>query len=339
MLKLLIALFFVVAITNSLEAQTDTLGDLAPTNFRSDFTSYNQRTAVYCARMSDLIYADTNRLRVFQARYNAKYPDQHIACRFFNLRYSVFNLQMMIWAAPSHMVVTFRGTDSFNNWLVNIRCLNYDWVSDSLRAKYHDLPAGHGGFRRSIVEMMNELDLMSEIRRFVMSKYGDLKVPVYMTGHSLGAALCTMLALPLRKNGFDIKGMYFFAPPLAISCEEGSLHDQLYGRVTHNIVNYKDYIPRAGLRGTLRHFGKFYRICDNGQLNLEPERYVPMNGRERARILQYHSMENHLSLVRDNINSDILVNERHTNKIDCMSCEVIINPCNSRDRRYPCPSP
>ncbi len=241
------------------------------------------------------------------------------------------------------MLIAARGTKGIRNFYADAKFVEYSFVSDSLKKNYFLLPQGHAGFRKSIMELQNQQKLFATINNFVHNKYiksGLYKkksdIPVYLTGHSLGAALCSMLAMPLRQNSLFVDGMYLFAPPLAISCEEKLIHENYFGKTTYNIVNFKDLIPRLGLRGTLTHFGSFYRICDDSLLRKEPERYVPMVGIENFLVLKYHSMVNHLDLIRTTSNSDTEVFNRLQNNEDCMECEVIINPCDAGDRKHPC---
>lgn len=57
----------------------------------------------------------------------------------------------------------------------------------------------------------------------------------------MGALFCGVL----EAQGYNMAGAYFFAPPLAIRPDEACRLNKRYGTLVHEIVNYKDYVPRA----------------------------------------------------------------------------------------------
>jgi hypothetical protein len=104
---------------------------------------------------------------------------------------------------------------------------------------------------------------------------------------------------------------------------------ETFGSKVHDIINYKDFVPRAGRNG-VAHFGQFYRICLNGLLYKEAEAYVKFNGTEYFKAFKYHSLKNYLSALRNTENSVAAIDKRSTagHSFPCMGDSISIkNPC------------
>lgn len=327
MIKILcLILLSFILVTTICNAQTgDTLGDLNPAKFNKDFSSYNQNTALYLAQISELSYADSmSNFNNFLFRYMSKYPAMHIRTEFIYEKSKTTNTQILLWAMPDYLIIGFRGTENkWGNILTDLKYWIYDDRDSNIKQSYSNLPGGHGGFRSAIRNLINNTDIISKLKIFIQQTYGInniSRIPVYLTGHSLGAALAALIAEPFRYSNINIQGMYLFAPPLAVSCSYQDSLQIKFGATTHNIINYKDYVPRAGYRGTLAHFGRFYRICDDLTLSKEPERYVKMTYKEGKREISYHKLASYIAALR-------LPKNQIANNLDCFKGEQIKPQC------------
>ncbi len=313
--------FFVglLLIMNSVKAQIPgPLSDINPIHFNDDFSGYDQKTAIYMAQLSELSYAKDNfdRLR-FLEQYKLEFPQDSLHYEFIQAKSFGTNTQLLLWAVSGRLIIAFRGTKpGFRNFLTDAKFKIY--CSNAIARKhFSNLPDGHGGFRRVIMNLIDDKDIFNRIEQFIKKAYPQKiskEIPTYITGHSLGAGIGSLFAYCLKHNNYNVKGMYFFAPPLAVACYEVEKLDPELRRSTYDIVNYLDYVPRAGLRGSLRHYGKFYRICNDFTLAKQNEKYITFPSGEGKREIHYHSLVSHLRALALSKNSTEKV---RTRELDC----------------------
>lgn len=297
--------------------------DLNPQSFNQNFSEYDQKTALFCAQLSELAYWDAARLEMIYQVIKYKYPAYGIQYKMIDFKNSGNHTQALLWATKDFLVVSFRGTEptKLRDWFTDTKFWNYT-NTESSNHELNNMPAGHGGFRRSLMNLMLKKDLFGEI--FQLMKIANpatdsTKFPVFLTGHSLGAAISQMFIEPLSYRKLAFSGAYHFAPPLAVSCEVNEYMKAKYGSLVYDIVNYKDFVPRAG-RNHVAHFGKYYRICNDGLMYKETEAYVRFKLREfRIRHeIKLHSLATHIDLIRKTENVFQQINERSIGHTPCM---------------------
>ncbi|EFN56954.1 hypothetical protein CHLNCDRAFT_143513 [Chlorella variabilis] len=145
------------------------------------------------------------------------------------------------YSAPlDAIVVAFRGTDSHSiyNWVQNMRTWRTDLALGYPGAPPHALV--HGGFFTSY----NGSALAANITAGVQALRGrHPDVPIYVSGHSLGAAMATLCALDLRLNlGAPDVRVYSFGSPRVgnqVFAEWFEEVVQVHWRFTHN----RDIVP------------------------------------------------------------------------------------------------
>ncbi|CAI8895511.1 hypothetical protein [Chryseobacterium sp. IT-36CA2] len=76
-------------------------------------------------------------------------------------------------------------------------------------------------------------------------------------------------------------------------------------------------MPRAGRNGTA-HFGKFYRICNDGLVYKEQEAYVRFRLSEYFNEFKLHALKGHIDLLRKKENIATLINQRSEGHFPCM---------------------
>ena len=129
--------------------------------------------------------------------------------------------------------VVFRGTESFDNWLVDF---------DSLKTKFDEWPECncevHAGFYKAVKAVRE--DFILEVKT-LMQKFPSYQVKT--TGHSLGAALAHQAALALIKEGIQVSMINFGQPRVGDKAfaefSQKTLSDQW------RVVHRKDIVPHT----------------------------------------------------------------------------------------------
>lgn len=316
-------LFFIISVAGLCHAQDVLLTDINPSKFNRDFSEYSQETALFCAQISEVAYWDKRNIEILKEQVNQNYPEHMTTYSLIDDTYGIHHNQVLLWANKDFLIIAFRGTEPsvLKDWLTDSKYWNYQ-NADGYDEELSYLPPGHGGFRRSLTRLMKEKNLVEEIKMIIkkVNPQADTKTyPIYLTGHSLGAALSQLFIVPLQYNQLNFKGAYHFAPPLAVTCQMNAELREKYGSVVYDIVNYKDYVPRAGRNGTA-HFGKFYRICTDGLVYKEDEAYVKFKLSEYFNEFKLHALKSHIAAIRNEQNSIVMINNRSdaNNPFPCM---------------------
>lgn len=297
------------------------LSDIDPSNFNQDFSKYDQKTALFCAQISEVAYWNERNIEILKQQVNQNYPENKITYALIDDSYGIHHNQVLLWANKDFMVIAFRGTEPsvLKDWLTDSKYWNYE-NSKGFNDELSNMPAGHGGFRRSLMRLMQKENLVEKIKNKIMEvdPQADTRTfPIYLTGHSLGAALAQLFILPLQYHQLNFKGAYHFAPPLAVTCQINAELRKKYGSIVYDIVNYKDYVPRAGRNGTA-HFGKFYRICDDGYVYKEQEAYVKFRFSEYFTEFKLHALKSHIEMLRKDENTGVLIDQRSAGHFPCI---------------------
>ncbi len=260
-----------------------------------DFDSFNPATAkydphnAYClGRAASLAYEDEASVRKATAAWGFS------QFRFFDRR----ETQAFMIANADAVIVAFRGTQP-----AELK----DWMTDS-EITLVDGPFGlvHDGFQRGLQFVWEELtDLLPAFQGAGKS--------LWLTGHSLGAALATLAVANLRAppNDKAVYGLYTFGSPRVGDRTFAQNFDADCKDRCFRFVNNADVVTRVPLRtmayshvGTLRYFDKngvvhddagfWYKFLDSvegtidGLSKLEPE------------ALAAHSMERYLANLQQN---------------------------------------
>lgn len=297
------------------------LNDLNPDKFKKDFSEYDKNTAVYCSQLSEISYWDSSKISNTIDLLNLKYLNKNHQFKFIEDKKS--GTQLLLFGTTDYMILAFRGTEftkEVKDIILDVKLSTY--YQDS---GYSNLPAGHGGFRRGIMNLIDNNNIFNELRNFqkVCNINNVDNFPVYTTGHSLGAALATIIIEPLNYEKFNFSGCYNFAPPLVISKTDSEMLSKKYGSQIYDIVNFLDYIPRAGKssRKNMGRIGKFYRICETGEINNEDEKrngkYVGHRWRTKFKLYKFHKLSGYISGLKQEGNTNIEIIERKKNNIKC----------------------
>lgn len=294
-----------------------------------DFKKYNPSTALYCGQLSELAYQKEENIE--KVLEKLKENTNNEITNFSYLESKKSNTQVLLWCTNKFLVIAFRGTEPsiLKDWFTDAKFWNYE-NHPSQNESLANIPPGHGGFRKSLIRLIKEENIFQEIDAIISKTNPNSDItefPIILTGHSLGAALSQLFIEPLNFRGYNFQGAYHFAPPLAVSCEYKDYMEENYGDRVYDIINYKDYVPRAG-RNQVAHFGKFYRICDDSKIYQAQEAYVKFSMKEYFKVVKYHKLSNHLEAIRMNQNSLDNITSRSNGQFPCLGESIeYINPC------------
>jgi hypothetical protein len=159
------------------------------------------------------------------------------------------NIFSVIWHSDNIIWIAFRGTWNLYEWMNNFKIKQVSYETgkkdfDNLPSFMEDNPdiMVHKGFITTYDEVKQGIfDTINEIKK----KYtNDMKICV--TGHSLGAAIATILGLDLAVSGYPDTQIYSFASPRVGNVElSNRMIDE---KVDHyRIINTEDAITQMPL--------------------------------------------------------------------------------------------
>lgn len=130
----------------------------------------------------------------------------------------------------------------------------------------------HRGFRDAFAEVSAEL--LAHLSELAARKPAR---GVWITGHSLGAALATLAGLVCaEERGIEVGGLYTFGSPLVGDATFANrLRDSLAGRFQiehYRFVNNRDIITTVPPGGVYRHAGSLRFIDGDGEIKNSPPR-------------------------------------------------------------------
>jgi hypothetical protein len=309
--------------------------DLRPQSFNPNFEEYDQKTAMYMAHLSNLAYEDSNEIKSCIEIFDL--IDSNIQYKYEFIEHKGTSTEVLLFGHKKFIIIAFRGTKELKDFYTDAKFFSFKSIIDSTdttkNGMFKHLATGHGGFRKSIMKLMQEEHLLNRINKFITKMdVGVKEIPIYTTGHSLGAALSSLFLGVLIGEGYNFKGAYHFAPPLTLGkCAVKKLQDnKIVKNNVYDIVNNTDVItriPRYGRRNYM-HVGKFYRILkvsnDDLLIYKETEHYFRYKNMEKLRPIKalfskYHSLSIYIDGV-SNSNNSIEAIENRSKELNGCSC-------------------
>lgn len=220
--------------------------DLRP--FQADAASFNQANAWWLAEASTLAYAD----EAFAVEWFKKAGLDTV--RFFDKN----STQCFVASNREFAVVAFRGSEVWKRkGKTDTRVVAADFMTNA-DFWLTDWPRGgkvHRGFKNALDEVWEELfAYLTALQR------GGRKI--WMTGHSLGAALATLAA---DRYG-EVQGVYTFGSPRVgdLRFKEG------YSNRAYRLVNGSDIVTKIPPSGFYMHVGELRLIDRKGKIAIQP---------------------------------------------------------------------
>jgi pimeloyl-ACP methyl ester carboxylesterase len=226
--------------------------------FEQEAGTYSKANAMWLAELSNLVYRNEEYVTAQLGRWGFEsvqwIEDQQT------------DTQAFVAVKDDCLVVSFRGTMGTRDLLTDIL---FRKVAFQIDPEASD-SAGkvHRGF-------LAALDSVWEQVRAVVNKLGPTR-PIFVTGHSLGAALAQLAAMRLAANGQTVTAVYLFGSPRVGDADFVAAYNKRLAGQTYLHINHTDIVATIppGWLG-FRHVGQPARRFDAGHQFLaaagEPE--------------------------------------------------------------------
>ncbi len=254
--------------------------------FQPATARYHGDNAAALARAARLAYNAAVECEVLAAKWGFAH------CRLIDRR----ETQCLVLANDRAIVVAFRGTEPDKL---------KDWMSD-LDIQFVEGPFGlvHCGFNLALSHVWDELNAC-------ITAFQDKGQSLWVTGHSLGAALATLAAARWREADRPVHGLYSFGGPRVGNRAFERTFDQDFGARNFRFVNNADLVTRVPLRAMgFSHAGTLLYFTDKGRLMADPGFWDAFLNRMQGRIddlgkmgpadLKQHSIDHYVKLCEKN---------------------------------------
>jgi triacylglycerol lipase len=255
--------------------------------FDSITARYHGENAVGLANAARLAYPRDDTLCKTEAAGWGFPQCQPLGCR---------ETQYVVMGNATTVVVAFRGTEP--------RKLK-DWMTD-IDTNLVPGPFGrvHDGFWRALDYVWAELNT-------VVAQCQSLGQSLWVTGHSLGAALATLACARWRAADKPVNGLYTFGSPRVGDREFERAFNQDFQKRNFRFVNNGDIVTRVPLRAMgYSHVGTLAYLDDQGMLRTDPGWWDRFLNRVHVEIedlgklgladVEAHSIDRYVALCEKN---------------------------------------
>lgn len=228
-------------------------------DFEGNIRIYSKKNAYWLGKASQIAY---------ESPANAKAALDAWGCSTFEY-FDNRETQAFIAGNDDLLMLAFRGTGG------NIR----DWMTD-LDIELVGGPGGrvHEGFLTALSAVWRD------IWRFISQQRH--RRALWVTGHSLGAALATLAVAKLRlERDEPVNGLYTFGQPRTGDREFAKNFDADFEKQTFRYVNNNDIVPRVPFRAmSYSHIGTFQYFDADGNQREDISWWEKLVDRMKGRI-------------------------------------------------------
>ncbi|MCP4849251.1 MAG: lipase family protein [Verrucomicrobiaceae bacterium] len=168
------------------------------------------------------------------------------------------HIQGFVATSKRITLVAFRGSEAHvSNWQDNLD-------AGFVPGPFNEGDRLHRGFAQGTLQLLHEIQTR-------IKALGDPDAPLFLTGHSLGAALATLTAASFYNESRPVHSVYGFGSP-RVGCRHfrKSYQSRDAGR-TFRVVNQHDLIARTPPRFLrYRHVGLLRYLDDNAAIHADP---------------------------------------------------------------------
>ena len=221
----------------------------------------NIERALTLAEISRVVYREPDEVEAWAT-------DKGFSFQWFE----AFDTQACVLCLDKYCVLAFRGTESVRDWLTDLDVRQVDGV--------------HEGFNTALDYVWDDIE--------GLDLNGKL---LFLTGHSLGAALATLAASRL---GFGT--LYTFGSPRV--GDEDFVERFNFEHICYRFVNNNDVVTRVPMLG-YEHVGSLRYFTSTGKMWAEPHdwwlTYDRLCGRFKRKIadgIKDHSMDDYIEMIK-----------------------------------------
>lgn len=198
--------------------------------------TYHEETALSLAIACELAYQDKATIIATTPTWGFTEVD------FFNVEKGVdIDTQCFVMANASDIVIVFRGSDSKSDWFANFQASQEAGPLSNSKA--------HEGFQDALFPAVISITN-------IIDKFNTANKKIWVTGHSLGGALCSLYAGMLIENNYSVYGLYTFASPRPGNANFAKQLNELVKGPHYRVVNSNDIVPHVPPEPFFSHAGK-----------------------------------------------------------------------------------
>ncbi len=197
---------------------------------------YDEGTSLSLAMACDLAYQSK---KIIESKVK-KWGYSQV--EFFEVKKgSDIDTQCFIMSDEKNTIVVFRGSDDLSDWFANFQAIRNPGPLSNSKA--------HGGFQDALYPAVIKI---TEI----IDRFNSGSKKLWITGHSLGGALCSLYAGMLIENGYKVYGIYTFASPRPGDDQFAAELNKYVVGPHYRVVNTGDIVPHIPPEPFFSHAGK-----------------------------------------------------------------------------------
>jgi triacylglycerol lipase len=229
-------------------------------NFKPRALGFEPNNAWACAHASEAAYMDDSAVSRLAESWG------FTTVRFFDAQ----GTQAFIMGKPGLIVLAFRGTepDKIEDIATDLRVRK---VGGPLAGRVHR------GFLMALLSVWDDYETANGKHKGIERALKEMKKEVggspavWVTGHSLGAALATLATAFLLEEGRPVQGTHTFGCPRVGDSEFVTALDARSRKRNYRMVNNNDIVTRVPPRSFgYDHAGEFWYLSENGDLKDDP---------------------------------------------------------------------
>lgn len=204
-------------------------------DFEEATKNYSQKNAYWLGKASRIAYKQLEDIKSGIAYWGLdefKYFDNH-------------NTQAFLAGNNEMLLLAFRGTENLQDWMTDMNITLVDGLGGKV----------HRGFLSALEYVWH--DMWHFIKAYRRQR------PLWITGHSLGAALATLAVARLGEKNEPVNGLYTFGSPRVGNREFEKNFNADFSAQTFRYVNNNDVVTRTPFLGYY-HVGTFKYFDEKG---------------------------------------------------------------------------